>query len=101
MTNHEHDSRTTNGLVDIDEIDLTNNTSFSSDDLIEVIKAATTFERPAPRSMVTNVLTSPRARDIPGALPEHVFEPKEQADIQGNIIPGFNKTILRTVLSEG
>jgi Dyp-type peroxidase family len=37
------------------------------------------------------VLTPLVAEDVPGSPAEPIYSPKEQDDIQGNIIPGFNK----------
>ncbi len=37
------------------------------------------------------VLTAPVAEDVPGSDPEPVYDANVQGDIQGNIIPGFNK----------
>lgn len=37
------------------------------------------------------VLTPLTAQDVPGSPPEPVFDAAAQADIQGNVLPGFNK----------
>src|ERR1043165_591579 len=37
------------------------------------------------------ILTPTVEEDVPGSDPEPVYSPAEQDDIQGNIIPGFNK----------
>jgi Dyp-type peroxidase family len=37
------------------------------------------------------ILTPPVEKDVPGSDPEPVYTSAEQDDIQGNIIPGFNK----------
>lgn len=37
------------------------------------------------------VLTPPAPEDVPGSPPEPVYDSAAQDDIQGNIIPGFNK----------
>lgn len=37
------------------------------------------------------ILTPPVEKDVPGSDPEPVYSSADQDDIQGNIIPGFNK----------
>ncbi|MES2772765.1 MAG: Dyp-type peroxidase [Bacteroidota bacterium] len=49
----------------------------------------------APAAASTNIripiLTPPVPQDVPGSDPEPVYSSADQDDIQGNIIPGFNK----------
>lgn len=47
--------------------------------------------RPEPTGITSNVMADPLAVDVPGPMQEPVYDAAAQADIQGNIIPGFNK----------
>ncbi len=44
-----------------------------------------------PSGIDTTVSVSPLASDVPGSENEPVYDANAQADIQGNVIPGFNK----------
>ncbi len=44
-----------------------------------------------PTNIRIPVLTPPVEEDVPGSDQEPVYSPAQQDDIQGNIIPGFNK----------
>jgi Dyp-type peroxidase family len=46
---------------------------------------------PEPQNIRVPILTPPVQEDVPGSDPEPVYDPTTQDDIQGNIIPGFNK----------
>ena len=73
----------------IDEIDLAPDTAAGRH-----ATAFTNFEF-APQLSLKNihlpVLTPLVGMDVPGSLPEPIFDAAAQDDIQGNIIPGFNK----------
>ena len=49
------------------------------------------FEPEFPGGILIPALTGDPGSEIPGAEPEPVYNPKQRATIQGNIIPGFNK----------
>ncbi len=89
--NNKQTATTTDGSQLIEEIDLTEATSFTMDQLQDVIKGLATLEKPIIKDIKIPVITLPLAQDVPGSPPEKVYDPKEQDDIQGNIIPGFNK----------
>jgi len=44
-----------------------------------------------PKNIRVPILTPPVEEDVPGSDPEPVYDSATQDDIQGNIIPGFNK----------
>jgi Dyp-type peroxidase family len=44
-----------------------------------------------PKNIRLPILTPPVEEDVPGSDPEPVYTSAEQDDIQGNIVPGFNK----------
>lgn len=77
--------------VGLTEVDLTAAQPLVLSELQEAIREWVTLERPTITGIKTNVLTLPLAQDVPGSPPEPVYSPQDQDDIQGNIIPGFNK----------
>ena len=73
----------------IEEIDLTRDRPSAAE-----ASAFTEFKfvpQLALRNIHLPVLTPLSGMDVPGSPPEPVFDSAAQSDIQGNIIPGFNK----------
>lgn len=72
------------------EIDLTNTAEFESASASLISNLAI-----VPKIELTHidisVLSPWSPQDVPGSPPEPVYTPKQQDDIQGNTIPGFNK----------
>ena len=75
----------------ITELDLTASTAYTLTALQNVISAVMIAERQAPSGINIHVHTPSIAQDVPGTREEPVYDASAQADIQGNIIPGFNK----------
>ena len=75
----------------VEEIEFSQAESFKLNELKDAISNIEIFENPVLKGIKTDILVSPLAKDVPGSPPEPVYDPKEQDDIQGNIIPGFNK----------
>ena len=75
----------------IEEIDLTKSTSFKLNELQAAIKGIPIPKKPTVKDITTHVFTPPLSEDVSGSPAEPVYDPKSQNDIQGNIIPGFNK----------
>jgi Dyp-type peroxidase family len=72
------------------EIDL----STIKTDIKAVKKLIADFKLPVaeePKNIRIPILTPTVEEDVPGSDPEPVYTSEEQDDIQGNIIPGFNK----------
>ena len=63
----------------------------SANDLGRVIADALGAVGQVPIGIDSTVTTAPLAADVPGAPEEPIYDADAQADIQGNIIPGFNK----------
>lgn len=54
----------------------------------------TTFKAPEEvrlEGIELNEMTAVAASDVPGSPPEPVYGPQVQKDVQGNVLPGFNK----------
>ena len=78
------------GKVNPTEVDLTDTSEFES----RAAKLLANLDI-QPKVELTNigigVLSPSSPQDVPGSPPEPVYTAKQQDDIQGNIIPGFNK----------
>ena len=56
-----------------------------------VLQQLDKFEPLLPDGIFTPAMGGDPIEELPGAPPEPIYEPKRRANIQGNIIPGFNK----------
>ena len=56
-----------------------------------ILAEAADFEAVLPSGVLVPALVPDSPGEIPGAEPEPVYGPKVRGNIQGNIIPGFNK----------
>jgi len=56
-----------------------------------ILAEAADFELVLPSGVLVPALVPDSPGEIPGAEPEPVYGPKARGNIQGNIIPGFNK----------
>ena len=79
------------GDAAVEEIDITLPASNKPQELEEAIHGLATLEEPVAKDINISVLASPLGQDVPGSPAEPVYDPAAQGDIQGNIIPGFNK----------
>ena len=61
----------------------------SAQELGQIIADALGAVGQPPTGIDSTVTTAPLASDVPGGPEEPVFDADVQADIQGNIIPGF------------
>lgn len=77
----------------LQEIDLTDNKIVAFDEIKEAMTGLQTLKHPLQKGISTPVLTPLVNKDVPGSPPEPVYTNKIQGDIQGNIIPGFNKNV--------
>lgn len=84
----------------LEEVDLTDNKVLGFDEIKEAITGLHTLKNPLQKGISTPVLTPLVNRDVPGSPPEPVYTDKDQADIQGNIIPGFNKNVQKFLFYE-
>jgi Dyp-type peroxidase family len=85
-------SKEQNEQQDHDQLDLTNIAlDLDSLELNELLINIGQPDLGTIAGIIEPVALDPMAQDVPGSPPEPVYTPKEQGDIQGNIIPGFNK----------
>ena len=87
----QDDNATEADMDNVEEIDVTECAALEIGELAATINEVIDLEKPSVTGIKTGVLVSPQGQDVPGSPAEPVYDPQAQDDIQGNIIPGFNK----------
>jgi len=81
----------TDGLAnDVEEIDLADHAGIPASELAATMESLAAADGPAGEG-ITVAPSAPLEQDVPGSPAEPVYDSQTQNDIQGNIIPGFNK----------